>query len=398
MTDCAHHARIGQPLPWLAAAGILLAAVNLRPALTSVSSQLGLIGEQLALSATALGVLTTLPVLCLGAAAPLAPWLVRRVGQERAVVAFLVALSLALLLRPYAGAVGFFVGTAVAGSAMGALGVLLPALVKRDFPARVSLMTGLYTMALNLGAATAAGATEPLRLALGQSWQLALAVWGLPALVAGAVWLRGARRPRSSTSLPERRRMGRLLRDPLAWQVTAFMGLQSGLAYIVFGWLPVILADRGLSTVAAGLALSVAIGVSMGSAVGAPWASARLRDERFMNSATVVLFALGIAGCVYAPLAGLWLWIVLLGIGMGGAFAMALTLLALRAPDVESAGQLSAMAQGFGYLLAAMGPLAVGLLHDAFGGWGATGVLLALMAALALGFGLGAGRDRLVAG
>lgn len=392
------HARIGQPLPWMAAAGILLAAINLRPALTSVSSQLSLIGEQLALSATALGVLTTLPVLCLGAAAPLAPWLVRRVGQARAVVALLVALSLALLLRPYGGTVGFFVGTAVAGSAMGALGVLLPALVKRDFPTRVSLMTGLYTMALNLGAATAAGATEPLRLALGQSWQLALALWGLPALVAVAVWLRGAGRPQPSPSPQGHRRMGRLLRDPLAWQVTAFMGLQSGLAYIVFGWLPVILADRGLSTVSAGLALSVAIVVSMGSAVGAPWASARLRDERFMNTATVTLFALGIAGCVYAPLAGLWLWIVLLGIGMGGAFAMALTLLALRAPDVESAGQLSAMAQGFGYLLAAMGPLAVGLLHDAFGGWGATGALLALMAALALWSGLGAGRDRMVAG
>lgn len=396
MTDRAPLARIGPPLPWLAAAGILLAAINLRPALTSVSSQLNLIGEQLALSATALSALTTLPVLCLGAAAPLAPWLVRRVGQERAVVALLVALSLALLLRPYVGAMGFFIGTAVAGSAMGALGVLLPALVKRDFPTRVSLMTGLYTMALNLGAATAAGATEPLRLALGQSWQLALALWGLPALVAVVVWLRSARRPQPQPGTPSRR-MGRLLRDPLAWQVTAFMGLQSGLAYIVFGWLPVILADRGLSTVAAGLALSVAIVVSMASAVGAPWASARLRDERFMNTATVVLFALGIAGCVYAPLAGLWLWIVLLGIGMGGAFAMALTLLALRAPDVESAGQLSAMAQGFGYLLAAMGPLAVGLLHDAFGGWGATGALLALMAALALWSGLGAGRDRMVA-
>ena len=385
----------GAPFSLLAAAGILLAAANLRPALTSVSALLTLIGVQLDLSAAALGALTTLPVLCLGLSAPLAPLLVRRIGQERSVVWLLALLVVVLLLRPYTGVAGFFVGTALAGCAMGALGVLLPALVKRDFPSSVSLMTGLYTMVLSLGAAAAAGATEPLRLALGQSWQAALAFWLLPAGGAVLAWW-----PRSRRAAQPPTRHGRaatsLLRDPLAWQVTFFMGLQSALAYIMLGWLPAILADRGLSAVAAGAALSAAIVVSMASAVAAPWASTRMRDQRVMNVVSVVLFLTGLVGCIHAPLATLWLWVSVMGLGMGAAFAMALTLIALRASDIESSGRMSAMAQGFGYVLAALGPLTVGLLRDATGGWGATGILLAVIGVSAIGSGLAAGRNRML--
>jgi CP family cyanate transporter-like MFS transporter len=144
------------------------------------------------------------------------------------------------------------------------------------------------------------------------------------------------------------------------------------------------------------LALSVSILIQMISAVAAPWLGSRMRDQRIVIAVIMILFLIGMGGCLYAPLDSLWLWIVILGLGQGGAFAMALTLLAVRAADAETASALSAMAQGFGYLLASMGPLAVGLVHDAFGSWAETGILLGLIGLAALAFGLGAGRDRWV--
>lgn len=382
---------------------LLLVALNLRPALTSVSPVLGSISEALALSPSLQGILTTLPVLFLGLAAPLAPRLVRRIGPERSVFAALLVLALALLARPYVvttvGTAGLFVGTAIAGGCIGVIGVLLPGIVKRDFPRRVSIMTGLYTVALNLGASTAAGTTEPLRQLFGGAWQNpwqgALAFWLLPAVLAALFWL-----PQLKGTQPARvatRRGARLRHDRLAWQVSLFMGLQSSLAYIVFGWLPTILQDRGLAAVTAGLALSVSILIQVITAILAPWLGSRMRDQRAVLVGVMALTLIGLLGCLYAPIGSLWLWIVILGLGQGGTFSMALTLLALRAPDATTAASLSAMAQGIGYTLAAMGPLLVGVLHDWSGGWDVVGVLVTAIALGALVMALGAGRDRQVA-
>lgn len=380
----------------LTLAGLLLVALNLRPALTSISPVLTRIGHDLGLASAGEGVLTTLPVLCLGMAAPLAPRLARRIGPERAVLAVLLLLAVALIGRPYVGVIGLFIGTAIAGGAIGVMGVLLPGLVKRDFPGNVGVMTGLYTMALNLGAALAAGTTEPLRQLLGNAWRPALAFWLVPAVIAALAWLaqmHTVRKPRPSSGA--RRRVHR---DPLAWQVTAFMGLQSSLAYTVFGWLPTILADRGMAPVAAGLALSISILVQVSTAIIAPAIGTRMRDQRMVITTVMSVTVIGLLGCIYAPIASVWLWIVVLGLGQGGAFSMALTLLALRAADSETAAELSGMAQGLGYIAAACGPLAIGLIHQWFGSWSAIGVLIGIIGVAAITAGLGAGRDRLITG
>lgn len=374
---------------------LLLVALNLRPALTSVSPVLGNIGEALALSPSWQGILTTLPVLFLGLAAPLAPRLVRRIGPERSVFTALVVLAVALLTRPYIGTLGLFLGTAIAGGCIGIIGVLLPGIVKRDFPRRVSIMTGLYTVALNLGASAAAGTTEPLRQLLDGAWQGALAFWLLPAVIAALFWL-----PQLKGTKPTRvptRRGARLRHDSLAWQVSLFMGLQSSLAYIVFGWLPTILQDRGLAAVTAGLALSVSILLQVSTAILAPWIGSRMRDQRTVLIGVMTLTLTGLLGCLYAPIDSIWLWIVVLGLGQGGTFSMALTLLALRAPDATTAASLSAMAQGIGYTLAALGPLLVGVLHDWSGGWNVVGFLVSVLGLGALVMALGAGRARQVA-
>lgn len=376
-------------------AGLLLVALNLRPALTSVAPVLTRIGAKFSLSSVGQGMLTTLPVLCLGLTAPLAPRLARKVGPERAVLVVLAFLALALCLRSYSGLTGLFIGTAVAGGAIGIMGVLLPGLVKRDFPARIGLMTGLYTVALNLGASLGAGITEPLRLAFGGDWRPALAVWAIPAVIAGGFWLAQLHdvpvRPRRP------RQPGRLYRDPLAWQVTAFMGLQSSLAYIVFGWLPTILVDRGMDPIAAGAALSISILIQVTTAIAAPTIGTRMHDQRAVITVVLVATLIGFMGCIYAPIDSIWLWIVILGLGQGGCFAMALTLLALRADDPDTATALSGMAQGVGYIIAACGPLAIGFMHQLFGNWELVGVLVGLIGLCAIIAGLGAGRDRCVA-
>lgn len=374
---------------------LVLVALNLRPALSSLSPLLHRVSEDLGLSAALAGLLTTLPVFCLGVFAPLAPLLARRFGPERTVGGILLLLAAGILLRTQFGVSGLFAGSVVAGASIGIIGVLLPGIVKRDFPAHAGTMTGVYTMALCLGAALAAGSSVPLSEAFGDSWRLGLGVWLVPALIAAIAWF-----PQTRSGQHARRaayRVKGLLRDPLAWQVTLFMGLQSSLAYIVFGWLPSILIDRGLSAAEAGLVTSGSIIVQLASSLSAPWLATRGRDQRLAILVVMGLSLVGLFGCLYAPLSGLWGWAVVLGLGQGGVFAVALTLIVLRSPDAHVAASLSGMAQGFGYTLASMGPLAVGVVHDLTGGWSAMGWVFGAIGLGATVAGMGAGRARLVA-
>ena len=375
--------------PWLLLLGLVLVALNLRPALSSMAPVLGQVSEGLGLNASQAGLLTTLPVLCLGLFAPLAPVLARRFGSERVILGILATLALGIVVRSSLGATGVFLGSLMAGASIGIIGVLLPGIVKRDFPQHAGTLTGVYTMALCLGAAMAAGATVPLAQHF-DGWALGLGFWRLPALLAMLVWLPQARQGHGLHKVAYRVRG--LWRDPLAWQVTLYMGLQSSLAYIVFGWLPSILIGRGLSPTEAGLVLSGSVIVQLVSSLSAPWLATRGKDQRLAIVLVMLITLAGLFGCLYAPLSGLWGWAVVLGLGQGGTFALALTLIVLRSKDAHVAANLSSMAQGVGYTLASMGPFAVGLVHDLTGGWVAVGWIFAVLGAGAIVFGLGAGR------
>ena len=377
--------------PWLLLLGLVLVALNLRPALSSMAPLLSQVSDSLGLTASQAGLLTTLPVLCLGLFAPLAPILARRFGSERVILGILLTLAAGIAVRSAFGSTGVFVGSIMAGASIGVIGVLLPGIVKRDFPKHAGTLTGVYTMALCLGAAMAAGATVPLSEHFGDSWSLGLGFWLIPALLAALIWLPQARQGHGAHHVAYRVRG--LLRDPLAWQVTLYMGLQSSLAYIVFGWLPSILIGRGLSPTQAGLVLSGSVIVQLISSLSAPWLATRGKDQRLAIVVVMLLALAGLFGCLYAPLDGLWGWAVVLGLGQGGTFAMALTLIVLRSKDAHVAANLSSMAQGVGYTLASMGPFAVGLVHDLTGGWNAVGWIFAVLGVGAIGFGLKAGRN-----
>lgn len=377
--------------PWLLLLGLILVALNLRPALSSMAPILSEISKTLGLSAAQAGLLTTLPVLCLGLFAPLAPVLARRFGAERVVLGILLMLAGGIILRSSLGEVGLFAGSVLAGASIGVIGVLLPGIVKRDFPKQAGTMTGVYTMALCLGAAMAAGATVPLSEHFDKSWALGLGFWVVPALVAAIFWLPQVGQKHGAHHVAYRVRG--LLRDPLAWQVTLYMGLQSSLAYIVFGWLPSILIGRGLTPTQAGLVLSGSVIVQLISSLAAPWLATRGRDQRLAIVIVMAMTLGGLFGCLYAPIDGLWGWAILLGLGQGATFSLALTLIVLRSRDAHVAANLSSMAQGFGYTLASMGPFAVGVVHDWTGGWNALGWIFGVIGLGAIIAGLGAGRS-----
>jgi CP family cyanate transporter-like MFS transporter len=380
--------------PWLLLLGLVLVALNLRPALSSMSPLLGAVSESLGLSGSTAGLLTTLPVLCLGLFAPLAPILARRFGSERVVLGILLTLAAGLVVRSSLGTAGLFLGSIIAGASIGIIGVLLPGIVKRDFPRQAGTMTGVYTMALCLGAAIAAGSTVPLSHYFDNSWAIGLGFWIVPALIAAMVWLPQAKQSHGAHHVAYRVRG--LLRDPLAWQVTLYMGLQSSLAYIVFGWLPSVLIGRGLTPTQAGLLLSGSIMVQLISALSSPWLATRGKDQRLGILIVMALTLGGLFGCLYGPLDGLWGWAIVLGLGQGGTFSLGLTLIVLRSRDSHVAANLSSMAQGIGYTLASLGPFAVGVVHDMTGDWDAIGWIFGVIGVAAIVAGLGAGRARYV--
>jgi CP family cyanate transporter-like MFS transporter len=171
------------------------------------------------------------------------------------------------------------------------------------------------------------------------------------------------------------------------------MGLQSSLAYCVFGWLAVILQDRGVSPATSGVIVSVSVMVQLLSALGAPWLATRHRDQRPMIAMVLAFTLAGLLGCLYASLDTLMVWAVILGLGQGGTFSMALSLIVLRTPDAATAARLSGMAQGIGYTLASLGPLLLGLVHEFTHSWDAAGGLFAGIILAALLAGMGAGRE-----
>ena len=365
---------------FLLGASLVLIALNLRPVFSSASALLPEIRTVFDLSSIGASLLTTLPVICLGAFSPLAPRLAQRFGTERVLLGVIMLLALGTALRGLSTPL-LFLGTALAGACIAVGNVLLPGIVKRDFPDRAALLTGCYTMALCAGAAGGAGLTLPIENLLDGSVGGALAVWGLPALLVGLLWL-----PQVIATGRQARRSGfsvvGLWTDRLAWQVTLFMGLQSALAYCVFGWLVPILRERGMDGVTAGAIVSMSVMVQAASCLVAPHLAVRGRDQRLINVVLVVIAVAGLLGLLFAPLSTVWVWAALQGIGQGGLIAVALTVIVLRSPDPHVAAHLSGMAQCVGYLLAAIGPLVVGVIHDWTGRFAWSAVLF-----VALGLG-----------
>jgi len=376
--------------------GIVLLAANLRPALTSVAPLIGQIRTDTGISNGVAGLLTGLPLLAFSALSPIAPRLARRFGMEQVLLASLLVLASGILLRSAGAVAALFLGTAILGAAIAAGNVLLPSLVKREFPERTGLMTSTYSTALAVSAAIAAGTSFPIAHQVGGiGWRGALALWALLALVAAVAWFPQIRSADPmNTSTGNARRVTSLWRSVLAWQVTLFMGLQALGYYVVLTWLPEILQEEvGVSAAQAGWMLALAQVVVIPAMFLAPVLADRSPSQYSVVVVAVTLTGAGTLGLLVAASTATVLWIILLGLGQGACFSLALTFFALRAPDSEHAATLSGMAQSVGYLLAAGGPFLFGLLRDATHAWTVPLTLLVAFTVCLLITGLGAARD-----
>jgi MFS transporter, CP family, cyanate transporter len=375
--------------------GIVLLAANLRPALTSVAPLIGQIRADTGMSNGVAGLLTTLPLLAFGLLSPVAPRVARRFGMERVLLASLFVLVAGILLRWAGAVVVLFLGTVVLGAAIAVANVLLPSLVKREFPERAGLMTSVYSTSLGISAAFAAGVSVPLAQLAGIGWRGALAVWAVPAFLAGVAWLPQLGRsdhpadpsPRSSLGVRD------LWRSPLAWQVTLFMGLQSLAYYVTLTWLPEILQEEGMGVARAGWMLGLSQAVAIVTMFLAPMIAGWRSSQRGVVVVAVGTSGVGVLGLLVAGSTASTLWVVLLGLGQGASFSLALTFFALRSPDPGHAAVLSAMAQSVGYLLAAGGPSLFGVLRDVTGTWKVPLALLLTVTVFLLIAGIGAARD-----
>jgi len=372
---------------------LVLIAANLRPVFSSVSVLLPEIMEATGMSGFAAGILTTLPVVCLGVFAPFAPRLAQRFGAEKVLLFVLIVLTIGTAIRGIGNSASLYIGATLAGAAIATGNVLLPGVVKRDFPKTAAIMTGLYTMALCGGAAAAAGLTIPIEHMLGGSWNLALAFWALPAALVLALWLPQALRAKHNVAHSGFKVIG-LWKDRLAWQVTFFMGLQSSMAYIVFGWLAPILREQGLSGTAAGGLVSFSIMVQVVTCLAIPSIAVRQKSQSLLNVVLCLSAALPLIGFLYLPQWSFWLLAIIQGFGQGGLIAAAMMVIVLRSPDSHTAAHLSGMAQCIGYTLASIGPLVVGLIHSATGSFAACGIFFAVLGIGAAINGWGAGRSK----
>ena len=408
-----------RPLPTaLVLAGLLLVAGNLRAAITTVGPVLTSIVHDLGLSSLEASALVSIPLVAFALVSPFAPGMARRIGLERTIGLSLLTLAFGLVVRSTPPVALLWAGTVLIGLSIAVLNVLLPALVKRDFPQRIGQITGVYSAVQSIFAAIAAGVAVPIAGAAAIGWRLPLGMWAGLALIALGVLAPQLRRrttapirqgesadpaspaspgmpvrPAATASPVSRSPWGSLL----AWQVTVFMGLQSVVFYVLITWLPAIETSAGIGEAAAGghQFLLNACGILGSLACSA--LIARLRDQRILGVLIPATMLVGTAGILLAPQAAA-LWACIAGFAGGASIVLALSFFGLRTEHHSQAASLSGMAQCIGYLLAAAGPVAVGALYDATGSWAPALIALIAVELVLMCFGYLSGRNRTLQG
>jgi CP family cyanate transporter-like MFS transporter len=377
---------------------IVLLGLNLRPAVNSVGSILPEIRVALGLSATTGGALTSLPPLCFALLGLIAPALASRFRPEHVVVVSLAAMTIGQFIRVLGSSVlALFAGSIVALAGLAMANVLLPSLIRRYFPDRISLMTAVYTTSLAVGATSSAAFSIPIERGLDGDWRTGLGVWGVTGAIALVPWLAMLfDRSTVGPATPARTLTVRhLLRSRVAWMLGLFFGLQAAQAYIVTAWLSQILVDDGVDLKTGGYAVGVfaALGIPLSAAV--PTLVAKQSRLPAIIVGLGCFYIAGYVGLLLDAAGRMWLWAVLCGIG-SGTFPLVLTLIVLRARTAQGVAALSAFAQCMGYLIASLGPIAIGKLHDLTNGWTVPLISLMASAALLVVFGLQVARPRVV--
>lgn len=372
--------------------GILLISANLRAPLTSVGSLVPIIRDSLGVSNSVIGTITTVPLLAFAIVSPFAPKLAHRFGLERTIFVSMIILLIGTVLRYVTGVGTLFIGTALIGIAISFGNVLIPGMVKMSFPLRVGAITGLYAVIMNVFGALASGVSVPLANIESFGWQGALAVWGIVTVIALFIWAPQLKNPTKMPVAEDDQKKTNMWASFTAWQVTLFMGLQSLMYYTVLTWLPDILQASGYSESIAGWLLSLQLFALIPMTFIIPIIAGKMDNQKLLGALTGIVFTLGILGLMSSNFYIILISVILLGIACGTGFSLSMMFFTLRTKNVTEASDLSGMAQSFGYLLAALGPVLIGLLQDLFHSWTMPLVLLLICGAIILIVGFLAGR------
>lgn len=371
---------------------IFLISMNLRPAITVVGPVLEFIRHDMGLSALMAGVLTSIPLAAFAVMSPWAAAIGAKFGMERAIFFALLVLVMGVVLRAYPSLFALYAGSVLLACAIAVGNVLVPGLIKRDFPHKVGLLTSIYATTLGIFASLSSGVAVPLAQNLPSGWRGALAIWFVPALIAALFLLPQLRKATKPLAQPGEKATRSVWRSRLAWNVTLFMGLQSMSFYTLLSWLSSILQDQGYSAISAGwlVAMFPALGIPAGF-VFSPLI-ARVKDQRAISVFFSLLLIAGYIGMILLPQFTVF-WIVVTGISIGFCFPLALAFFVFRASNTQQASALSGMAQSVGYGIAAAGPVLFGALHDLSKGWALPLAMVAVLAVVQTFVGWHAGRN-----
>lgn len=345
---------------------LMLAAVNLRGGLVVIGPLVTDMRADLNVSSSAFGMLMTLPLICFGAVSLLVPTLARKIEPLRVVLAAILLIAIGAGIRLIVNFPVMLVGTLFLGTGIAILNVMIPGLVKGLFPRHSGVLTGLYTVVLTLGATLSILIAIPMRDQFG-SWQAPMAVWALLPLVAALIWLPMLKVRFTPKTMPTL--SATVWRLPKAWALTAFMGLQSSVFYVLATWLPRLLMDSGYSDAYAGSLTSLLALVGLPAAFLIPIAAVKLKSQRLLILTILMTGVGGMVGLLLMPQQFAEVWVSLLGIYGGSSLSMALVMFAIKTHDMRQATTLSAMVQGIGYLGASVTPSLVGAIYDVSHEW-----------------------------
>jgi CP family cyanate transporter-like MFS transporter len=383
---------------WMLFIGIIFVGANLRAPLTSVGSLIPLIRDDLGISHAVAGTITTLPLLAFAFLSPFAPKIAKQIGMERTIFLALLLLLTGIIIRSLFGTSFLFVGTIFIGLAIAIGNVLIPGFIKINFPFKVGLVMGCYTVSMNIFGALGSGLSVPLSSIQRIGWKGSLAVWAILVCIALLFWLPQLRKQEALTNRGDTstKRSGSIWRSPLAWYITLFMGLQSLIFYTLITWLPDILQLYGYRSNAAGWMLFLMQFALIPITFIIPVVAEKMRNQRILGGITAGFFIIGISGILLGNQSLIPIAVIMIGMASGSAFSLCMMFFSLRTSGGQQAAEMSGMAQSFGYLLAAIGPTLFGALHDISGGWGMPLVMLISLAGVIFLVAIAAGKDRII--
>lgn len=390
------HNRIQQVLLYL---GVIFLAANLRAPLTSVGPVVAELSKDLSLSNTAAGFITTIPLMAFAFLSGIMPRISRKFGMEIVLFSSLILLGLGLAMRSMGSITTLFIGAALVGIAITVGNVLMPPYIKKYFPEKVGSVMGIYSVAMNLTAALAAGFSINLGKIANLGWKSSLGIWIILTVFTLLIWLPQIKNNAKSATLQKEEENApkiNLYKSRLAWAVTIFMGLQSLLYYCLTAWLPKVMQTWGMSVEASGWVLSYVQFAQLPTTFLGAIIATRMKDQRLLAASVGVLCSVGIIGLLIFKTQFVVLWCVLIGIGSGLAFSLSMLFFVLRTKHTAHATKLSGMAQSFGYLIAACGPPIFGAIYDVSLSWSWSFIFLLLLTAVLFIAGIIAGKNTII--